>query len=173
MGSHLLKQSNHWPSRAGHRALQRHFLLRCALALALSAKGAKQAQGSHLLRQRCWPRPASAPAPPARPMRWQPKRQPRRGERASLSVLRGGVRFSVPIAPVEFPWRGLRQRVVGALARRLAARNRRLDAVGGRVVRRGPALRRTSFGDSTPAWRARCHEAHRASGSARSKSPTS
>jgi hypothetical protein len=35
---------------------------------------------------------------------------------------------------------GLRQQVVGALARRLAPRNRQLDAVGGRVGRRRPSL---------------------------------
>jgi hypothetical protein len=56
--------------------------------------------------------------------------------------------------------RGLRRRLVGALLiSSLAARNRRFDAVGGRVGR-------TSFGDSTPASRARRQLAHRASGSA-------
>jgi hypothetical protein len=35
---------------------------------------------------------------------------------------------------------GLRRRIVGALARRLAARNRRLNAVGGRVGRGRPSL---------------------------------
>jgi hypothetical protein len=52
------------------------------------------------------------------------------------------------------------------VARRLAAGNRRLNAVGS-VEAGHPSSVRASFGDNTPACRARYQLAQRASGSAR------
>jgi hypothetical protein len=59
---------------------------------------------------------------------------------------------------------------VGVVARRLAAGNRRLNAVGS-VEAGHPSSVRASFGDNTPACRARYQLAQRASGSARGRSP--
>jgi hypothetical protein len=58
------------------------------------------------------------------------------------------------------------------VARRLAAGNRRLNAVGS-VEAGHPSSVRASFGDNTPACRARYQLAQRASGSARRRSPGS